>query len=163
MHELLHHQVKERDVVRVKLANIINRLGNSFENFKQDWMLDSYVNLKDDIEKQKEIYQEFCFLVQYLLGIGYFYVEKKNPHVTEFPSIQYNTITSANTNGTCDSCGLRLGTPRGNDFRFIDLSNFMIENEIDLEFFIATLKKTGEIGQIEEHEMLKLLHTKTLC
>ena len=46
----------------ISMAQQVSRLYDSFENFKNDWMLDEYIDLKDDIEKQKEIYHVLTYI-----------------------------------------------------------------------------------------------------
>ena len=49
----------------ISMAQQVSRLYNSFDNFKNDWMLDEYIDLKDNIEKQKEIYDQFKYYTAY--------------------------------------------------------------------------------------------------
>ena len=64
--------------IDMSLAQEVSRLYNSFDNFKKDWMLDEYPDLKDNVDKQKEIHEEFKYYIQYLFGIGKYYIVESN-------------------------------------------------------------------------------------
>ena len=145
----LHHLHAETTHARIELIKIIVRLIDSFHNFKNDWMLDEYQDLKGNNEKQKEIYQLFKYYIQFLFGIAEFFVDKsqKTPATNFTP--RYKTIIDASTNGICDSSGLNIGAPSDNGFKFIDLSDDMIKNDRDLEYFVDTLKHSRKNHNVE--------------
>ena len=123
---------------------LVNRLYHSFDNFKNDWMLDEYPDLKDDIEKQQDMYQWFKYYLQYLFGIGKYYVDECNRRPGKMNALNssVDTIIESNTNCICDAMGLGIGRPIDNGFKFIDLSDDMIENDQNLELLLTTLKMT---------------------
>ena len=135
----------------VEVVTTVHRLYTSFQNFKADWMLDDYQDLKDNVDKQKEVYELFKYYVQYLFGIAFWFVDE---HYYRFaPDIRNKTITEANTNGICDASGLDIGRPIEDGFKFIDLSDDMIKSEKDLTFFIGTLRNT-RVGEISEADLV---------
>ena len=147
---LLHHLYTEGSRIRVKLTNIVVRLIDSFDNFKHDWMLDEYHDLKDNQDKQEELFNMFKYCIQFLFGIGEYFVDRSETMSPTRYTPQFNTITEANTNDICDKTGLNIGRPMENGFKFIDLNDDMIKNQRDLEYFVDTLKHTCENCSVED-------------
>ena len=61
----------------ISMVTNINRLYNSFDNFSNDWMLDYYDDLKEDMKKKHQIHDSFKYYIQYIFGIGEYYMVKK--------------------------------------------------------------------------------------
>ena len=154
---LLHHVYNDGDRSEeyFEMVKTIDELYVSFDNFQEDWMLDEYEDLKDNIEKQKKIYEWFKYYIQYLFGIGNYYVDFKALRRPIGRTPKYKTMIAANMNGICDSSGLSVARTIDNGFKFIDLNDDMIKNDRDLEFFIETLKSSYH-GIDEEIILLNL-------
>ena len=142
---------------QASMARTVDRLYNSFDNFRKDWMLDKYDDLKDNIEKQTEIHEEFKYYIQYLFGIGQYLMDIVNMRDGNISMLDcpLDTITESNTNGICDSSGLGIGTRIENGFKFVDLNDDMIKNERDLTFFVETLKMTHDCDEAHILENLE--------
>ena len=91
----------------------------------------------------------FKYHIQFLFGIGKYFVETTSSRPVGLFTSRYKTIIEANTNGICDATGLNIGTPKENGFKFIDLSDNMIKNDRELEMFVDTLIKSYRNGAIE--------------
>ena len=114
---LFSYHYADRLKPEANLVNLIDRLYESFENFKTDWMLDEYDDLKNDINKQIQIHFWFKYYIQHLFGINSYFRDiatKTNPY--PYPTRRYKTITEVNANGICDSSGLDIGRPIANGF-----------------------------------------------
>ena len=139
---LMYHVNIDQSHIRIELINMIVKLYDSFDNFKNDWMLDEYDDLKDNRDKQEELFNRFKYYIQFLFGIGAYFVDRSQFVPPRRYTPQFKTITQSNTNNICDPSGLNIGTPSENGFKFIDLNDDMIKNDRDLEFFVDTLKRS---------------------
>ena len=160
---LFYHLMPNKATTYTLLINTIDHLYHSFNNFKSDWMLDSYSDLNGNINKQKEIHESFRYIIQYLLGIGEYYIDNTNINHGQVDNISstsakstIETIIESNVNGICNcDDGLGVGTPIENGFKFIDLNDDIIKNERDLNLFCQTIESAN---QIENDILFTLQH-----
>ena len=68
----------------IELRKIVKYLYKNFELFAQEWNLNEYKHLHNNIIKQKEIHLKFQLIVQYLFGIGCLYKCKNNNETMKF-------------------------------------------------------------------------------
>ena len=165
---LLHFFPNNTEKYRLLLVRTINRLYHSFDNFKEDWMLDKYNDLKGNINKQKEIHESFKYLIQFLFCICEFYVDylhqRQQPLVVGVFSNYLDTIFESNLNNICNEEVLNIKRGIDNGYKFIDLSDDMIKNDRDLEILLETMIAGHNFSEdwILEKILTKPLYNRSL-
>ena len=64
---------EESIAIYTNFRKFFDRMYNSFVFFENNWQLNKYIDLKDDIEKQQKIHKKFQVLTRNIIGFGYFF------------------------------------------------------------------------------------------